>query len=113
MIRCIAFGRYGPAPLDAAATRGARCHTNITPLERHRLAVSASARLTRSGDTSAAAIETLTIIGGMVAVVLAAGAAANAVDATSANTAVVAISIMPAIDGCNRRKFDVRNREDR
>ena len=44
----------------------------------------------------------------------AAGApAATSVDANSATTAVVAISIMSAIDGCDRQKFDVRNREER
>src|SRR4029077_798834 len=35
------------------------------------------------------------------------------VDATSANAAVVAISIMSAVDGCDHEKFDVRNREMR
>src|SRR4051812_18098317 len=52
------------------------------------------------------------MIGGM-AVVAAAGAAANAVEANSATAIVVASSIMAAIDGCDRQKFDVRYRQDR
>src|SRR4051794_2362224 len=41
-----------------------------------------------------------------------AGAAASADDAMSTDAAI-AISIMSAIDGCDRQKFDVRNREER
>jgi hypothetical protein len=40
-------------------------------------------------------------------------AAATIVDASNATTAVVTVSIMSAIDGCDRQKFDVRNREKR
>src|SRR5258708_26180305 len=74
-----------------------------------------SARMSASsdGETSGAA-STLAIIGGMDADE--AGAlppAAKAVDASSAMAVVVAISIMSAIDGRDRQKFDVRNREER
>src|SRR5882724_7735430 len=77
--------------------------------------VSASARIARTsvGDSFGSTV-TLTIIGGTASEPIGAAApAANAVEATSAIATVVATSIMPAIDGCDRQRFDVRNRKER
>jgi len=53
----------------------------------------------------------LTIIGGIDEV---AGAATPAnEDARTEAASVVAIGILPAIDGCDQQKFDVRNRKER
>ena len=74
----------------------------------------------RTLDTSDAdmsgADTTSTIIGGTDVNAVIPGAvplAAKACDAYRAAARLVAISILRLIDGCDRQKFDVRNRDER
>ena len=80
------------------------------PLGRQIASVSAKMRAIKPGDM-AAAVVTLTMMGGIEEGE--AAGAANAVNANSAATTLVAVSIMSAIDGCNSQKFDVRYRQER
>src|SRR5262245_54876903 len=76
----------------AAGVKGAgsRFHANSTPAARQIASVSSSARETTVEEMSAAGI-TLIV----------------------SATAIAVINILSAIDGCRRRKFDVRNRKTR
>src|SRR6185295_2389715 len=92
-----------------AVARGTGRQTNVTPEARQIASASSSTRETSDGRTSAS-VTTVTIIGGD-----AAGCeAASAVQTASAAAArLVMISILPAIDGRDWQKFDVRNRDER
>src|SRR4029077_7236679 len=74
----------------AAGIKGAgpRFQTNSTPAVRQIAAVSSSARETNVGEMSDAAATLMVSV-----------------------TAIAVINILSAIDGCERRKFDVRNRK--
>src|SRR5262249_46543674 len=92
-----------------AALSGTRRQTNTTPAACQMASGSSSTRDTSAGETSASAVTVTTIGGG------AAGwATAAADDAASAAAARLGmISILPAIDGRDHQKFDVRIRHER
>src|SRR6266508_846572 len=73
------------------------------------MASTSSSICATTDDGTFGAAVTLTTIGGGE------GLTATAADDARkpAATALAAISILSAIDGCNRRKFDVRNRDVR
>ena len=97
---------------EADWSGGTRRQTKETPFGRQMASASASTAATSRDDISPA-VTTVTIIGGMAGDDASGRLAATIVDASNATTAVVTVSIMSAIDGCDRQKFDVRNREKR
>src|SRR5437867_10416055 len=89
-------------------TRPSSFHTIANPAARQMSAASARTRVTSDGEMSDATI-TSTASGGSGA----SGRAASDDDANSAKARLVAGSILPAVDGSDREKFDVRSRNDR
>src|SRR5262245_44442732 len=91
-----------------AAVRGTRRQTNATPVGFQIASASSSTRDMSDGETSASAVIVMTTGGGADVRETAAGDAASAAAAR-----LVMISILPAIDGRDHQKFDVRIRDER
>ena len=88
----------------AAVPRDSVSHANVTPLGRHTASASSRSRRTSDGETALVNVSVMGSGGG--------ARCTGAVPQTSATNAM-AISILSAIDGAGREKFDVRNREER
>src|SRR6516225_1212807 len=82
------------------------------PVPRQMASVSPS-RIARSPGGTFASVCTLTAIGGMDLTASPSAAPAIVVTIVTATLAAAAISILSAIDGARRRKFDVRKRQRR
>src|SRR6185295_17966836 len=109
----IAPSRAGPRSADNI-TRSApsdglpRRQMKLTPALRYSACASSIAAETTLGDTSVSSA-TSTTIGGTLRL----GAAGAAAPARATVRIAAMGDIVPLIDGCHRRKFDVRNREIR
>src|SRR5262249_10575134 len=86
-----------------------RRHSKVRPAACQSASASSSTRETSDGVTSTAVL-TVTIIGGGADV---GASAAPGETASAAAARLVMISILPAIDGRNHQKFDVRKRQER
>src|SRR6266542_2102503 len=97
----------------AAFTFGAtgwRSHISMKPAARQISPASVSARATSDVETAGATATVTIIVGGVKGKGEAESAGA---ESSAAMARPVAISILSAIDGSDRQKFDVRSRDDR